>query len=80
MKARKWISEKHHYEDCEISDNCSLFETDMDKEVECVCCGKKVKYGDTYVSKIYHNRVGLGYAECEKCYFKMGENKRQWNL
>lgn len=73
MKAKKWIDEKHCYVDCEISDNCSIYEEDMDKEVDCCCCGKKVKFGDTYTSRHYHTSFGMGYAECEKCYF--GEHK-----
>ena len=43
MKAKKWIDNEHRYVDCEISDNCSIYEEDMDKEVDCCCCGKKIK-------------------------------------
>ena len=70
MKCKKWISQKHQYEECEISDNCSLFEVDMDKEIDCCSCGKKIKFGDGFTSRVYHNNFGFGYVECEECYDK----------
>lgn len=41
MKAKKWIDKKQCYVDCEISDNCSIYEKDMNKEVDAVVVVKK---------------------------------------
>ena len=65
---QKWDFKKHCYENKQIDDKCSLFETDMEKIVKCPNCNKDMKFGDGYTSRQYHNNIGLGYAVCEKCY------------
>lgn len=40
----------------------------LEIEIECTNCGKRVKYGDCYTSKIIHNYIGIGYPVCPKCY------------
>lgn len=44
------------------------FATDMDVVCNCVCCGKEMKYGDSYTSRRFHTALGFGYSECEECY------------
>ena len=66
--ALKWIEGKHTYEPCILPIGASLYEDDLNKEVECCWCGRKVKFGDCYTSRHIHNEIGLGYAECENCY------------
>ncbi|MEE0060468.1 MAG: hypothetical protein UE295_06550 [Acutalibacteraceae bacterium] len=73
MQANKWIEEEHRYISYKLPQGASLLETDLDKLVSCCICGKKVKYGDCYTSRHIHNDAGLGYAECENCYY--GEHK-----
>ena len=74
IEANKWDFKKHKYERTQIDDNCSLYETDMEKIVKCPNCNKDVKFGDCYTSKQYHNNIGLGYAVCEDCY------NNEWKL
>lgn len=73
MKAYLWNGKE--YEPYELPEGSSLYETDMDKEVSCCKCGRKIKYGDCYTSREIHTENGFGYSECEDCYFKKGEQK-----
>ena len=69
MKAKMWIAKIDRYiEPVEIDDNCSLYEDDMEKEVTCPWSGKKVPYGETYTSQVFHTSLGMGYAVCKECY------------
>lgn len=70
MILRKWNYEKKEYEPYEIPAHWfpSLFETDMDAEVTCPQCGKKIRFGDGYTSREIHNAFGMGYAVCRSCY------------
>ena len=77
MKANKWLEKDHKYIPYELPEGASLYEDDMDKEVACCWCGKKVKFGDCYTSKHIHTDMGIGYAECEECYF--GEHNDKAN-
>lgn len=70
-KALKWIPDKHDYILYDLPDGACLYTDDMEQEIACCQCGKKVKYGDCYTSRTIHTpNVGFGYAECEDCYFK----------
>lgn len=72
MKIRKWNDEKNDYDFVDIPDNwkCPLYTDDMSELVNCVNCGAIVKFGDTYTSMRYHNKLGFGYYECEKCHYE----------
>ena len=70
----KWNFKLHMYEDAQIDDKCSMFETDMDKIIKCANCNSDVAFGETYTSRQYHNDTGFGYAVCEKCY------QKEWKL
>ncbi len=72
MNAKIWNESKQEYEPYTLPVGASAYEADMDKEVSCACCGKKIKYGDTYTSHRIHTDVGFGYAICESCYFDRG--------
>lgn len=78
MILNKWNVKKHTYEPYEIPDewNSPLYCEDMTKVVNCVQCGMKLSYGETYTSKEVHNGIGLGYGVCEKCYQEEWERKR----
>lgn len=44
---------------------------DLDKEVNCAGCGKKLRYGECYCSTQIHTEfTGFGYAVCRDCYRK----------
>lgn len=70
MKALKWDEDAEKYDDVEISDEASLYEEDMDKVVACANCGQPKAFGECYTSRVYHNKVGLGYAVCPACHYK----------
>lgn len=70
-KALKWIPDKKDYIPYDLPDGACLYTDNMEQEVACCQCGKKVKYGDCYTSRTIHTpNGGFGYAECEDCYFK----------
>lgn len=46
----------------------SIFESDMDKLINCAECGKLIPYGEGYTSKAIHTDMGFGYSVCSQCY------------
>ena len=69
MSAKRWNYKKNEYESYDLPDGASFFEDDMNKEISCCQCGKKIKFGDSYTSRTIHTEGGFGYAECEDCYY-----------
>jgi hypothetical protein len=71
MIIQKWNEKIKDYEDYEIPDNwhTPLISDNMDEIINCVNCGDKIKFGNGYTSQRYHNKNGIGYYECEECYF-----------
>ena len=67
---RKWNYERHDYEPHRIPAewNVSLFESDMEKIINCAHCGKELPWGATYTSREIHNAMGFGYGVCDRCY------------
>lgn len=72
MKAKKWNPKTREYHDYELPKNASVgfLSNNMDKEIACARCGKKMLFGDGYTSKQIHTEYGFGYAVCEQCYEK----------
>lgn len=67
--AKKWNYSKHDYEPYNLPDGASAYPyDDMDYEISCACCGKRVKFGDTYTSFEIHTDIGMGYWVCESCH------------
>lgn len=75
MKAIYWIEKEHRYIDYDLPEGSSLIESNMDKTVSCACCGKKIKFGQSFTSRRIHSEMGFGYAVCEECYYS-GEERR----
>lgn len=69
LKALKWIPDKKDYIPYDLPDGACLYTDNMEQEIACCQCGKKVKFGDCYTSRTIHTELGLGYAECPECYF-----------
>ena len=66
----RWNRLLHRYVDVRIPDDwyVSTFEKDMNKIVNCVNCGKEIRFGDGYTSQEYQEMTfGFGYTVCEKC-------------
>ena len=76
MILKKWNYDKHIYEPYEVPEEwiIKIYSENMDEIINCLHCGKEVKYGETYTSHEVHTEIGLGYPVCEKCYAK--ENER----
>lgn len=65
----KWDPAKREYKDCEIPDE-SVTYVGLNEIIKCAQCGKRVLFGNCYVSRQIHTTMGFGYAVCEKCYEK----------
>ena len=50
----------------------------MDEEITCAECGKKMLYGDGYTSRKIHTVSGIGYVVCERCYDKEWEEEKRY--
>ncbi|MBR1604668.1 MAG: hypothetical protein IJ660_01000 [Alphaproteobacteria bacterium] len=68
-KALKFIENSQKYIPYDLPDGASLYEEDFNTEVSCCSSGKKIKFNDSYTSRHIHTEDGIGYAECETCYF-----------
>jgi len=76
MKAKIWNFVKRQYYDYELPDGSTLYEDDMDKVINCACCGKKIIYGQSYTSRRIHGPLGMGYPVCDECYRKEWEDEQ----
>ena len=48
---------------------CPLNSDDMDEEVNCACCGKRIPFGDAYSSlKIFTDSGTWSHLVCINCY------------
>lgn len=43
---------------------------DLNEELNCTNCGRKLKYGGSYTSLKIHDKNGIGFPVCYKCYEK----------
>lgn len=79
MKARKWNPKTKEYHDYELPKNASVgfLSNNMDKEIACARCGRKMHFGDGYTSRQIHISDGPGYAICGKCYGKEWQEERE---
>lgn len=50
--------------------NIKLLSDDMSETINCVNCGKEMEFGEGLTSLRYHTVFGMGYYECQDCYFK----------
>ena len=77
---KKWDPVREQYELYECPDSwvvCSLA-LDMDVEINCACCGKKIPYGDGYTSREIYDRSGMfGMCICESCNEAQREREKE---
>lgn len=75
MVINKWNNKKKKYDKVKIPNEWKIttYEIDMDKVVNCVNCGKEIPFGNSYTSRRFHTEMGMGYSECEECYFSYRE-------
>lgn len=74
----RWNSYTEQYEPVQIPNNwkVALYSDNMDEQINCVNCGKPMTYGEGYTSRRYHNPAGMGYMECEECYYDQLNEER----
>lgn len=58
--------------------NIKTFSENMDEEVNCCQCFRKIRFGDTYSSNEVHTELGMGFAVCPECYEKEWERRRNY--
>lgn len=70
MILRKWNWKKSCYEAYEVPDDWEVkaFSLDMEEEINCAQCGKRISFGSSYTSREVHTDSGLGYPVCEDCH------------
>lgn len=73
---RKWDYASHEYKPYAIPKEWdTAIYADLDDEVSCAGCGKKLRYGECYTSMRIHNKIGMGYAVCMVCHNKEWHEK-----
>ena len=68
---KKWNYQTHQYDDYSVPEDwkVSMYETDMDKQINCAECGKPMKYGESLTSQRIYDDMGMfGYAVCYDCH------------
>lgn len=73
MKARKLNFIKNEYQEVEVNDDwyCPLLKEVKDKEkINCVNCGKLIKYCDSYSSKQYKGIYDVSFKVCADCHIE----------
>lgn len=67
---RKWNAKERKYEKYDVPQgwNLVLYTENMDEQINCCQCGRKMRYGEAYTSLECHNSFGMGYGVCDKCY------------
>lgn len=57
------------WEECEVPEKWKIttFQDDMWKRVNCAGCGEKIRFKDSFTSKMLRDENNLGYAICGKC-------------
>lgn len=75
---KKWDNETRSYSPYKVPSewHCPLYTEDMEEVINCVQCGKEMKYGEGFTSREIHNPFGLGYSVCENCYAEEWERNR----
>jgi hypothetical protein len=75
MVVGKWNYEARDYDPYTIPDDwhTPLLSNDMDEVINCASCGKRVRFGECYTSKVIHAKLGFGYSVCSECHDK------EWN-
>mgnify|MGYP000845751845 FL=1 len=68
IRAGRYNTKLHKYEDIILPDECRTYEDDMEKMVPCAQCGRMFKFSEMYTSREVHTAHGFGYAVCAECY------------
>ena len=71
---KRFNYETRKYEEYNIPTNwrVGLYSRDLDKLIDCACCGKPLKIKDKYRSLEIHDETGEEYTVCKRCY------KEEW--
>lgn len=66
--AGKWNYKTQDYDEYDLPENSCVYTPDMDKVINCACCGNTLTYGSSYTSKEIHTQQGFGFGVCSDCY------------
>lgn len=78
-EALKWNFKTKKSEPYEFPDGAtSLAWCQIDRVIMCAECGKKILYGDGYISRKIHTRNGMGFFVCKRCYDKECEEEKKY--
>ena len=50
----------------------------MDAEILCPTCRRKIKFGESYTSMELHSDYGFGYPVCKKCYYEEWDRRNKY--
>lgn len=69
---QRWNPKTHDYEPYAVPNNwnCPVLTYDMDEVMNCVSCGKQIRFGECYTSRFIHTESGMGYNVCADCHAK----------
>ena len=70
--AKKWNMQLRQYESFSFPASwvCPLISEDMEMPVNCASCGKAMRFGAGFTSRMIHSDGGMGYSVCEECHEK----------
>ena len=80
IRIQKWDPDRHCYDPHPYPDdwNVGFFYTDLDEQINCACCGKKLLYGAAYTSRELYAGAGMfGMAVCPECHEAEWEREKE---
>lgn len=74
------VDRKKYETGVKVLDNYTWATDNMDEPVNCICCEKKLTYGECYTSRRWFSSNGLwGLWVCPKCYSQEWEEQREYD-
>lgn len=66
---QKWDYDSGEYKPYTPPDSrVSLYCQNMNEVISCACCGKRIRFGESYTSQEIHSQGGFGYSVCPECH------------
>ena len=71
--AERFNRSSGEYEQYVLPEGAVTYCEDMAQIVACRSCGKPLVFGESCTSLEIHNKYGIGFAVCDKCFWKEAE-------
>ena len=69
--AKRYNIDRTSYSFVCLDDTCKCYVDDIDEEIECPNCHKKIKARDSYTSQYWYESYGIwAFLVCENCHNK----------